>query len=253
MKHQYFGDINDYRKYGLLRALGRASGLSIGVVWLLTRNDDGGDGELRNYLTKPSRWRHYDPELYDQLQRLLQPEVRRTVQHARDWDLISGAAYFEALVTDNRAERQSYFSAAFAALRGYDLIFLDPDIGIEVQSTKFGTRGSSGYVYWSELQEAYGHGHSLLIYQHFPRVVRERFVPFLAGCLAERLGAPQVKGFATRHVAFFLVPQTAHLGSLNSAAADVRSRWRGEIDVWSSGKNEAADHGQTQAGLPEHA
>lgn len=29
MKHRYFGDINDYRKYGLLRALSQATGLSL--------------------------------------------------------------------------------------------------------------------------------------------------------------------------------------------------------------------------------
>jgi len=35
MKNQYFGDINDYRKYGLLRCFAEA-GLNIGVCWMLT-------------------------------------------------------------------------------------------------------------------------------------------------------------------------------------------------------------------------
>lgn len=35
MKKPYFGDVNDYRKYGLLRAFGRA-GLATQVVWMLT-------------------------------------------------------------------------------------------------------------------------------------------------------------------------------------------------------------------------
>ncbi len=58
MKHQYFGDINDYRKYGLLRALSQASGLSLGVCWLLTAPDARPDGEFRNYLEQPRRWRY---------------------------------------------------------------------------------------------------------------------------------------------------------------------------------------------------
>jgi hypothetical protein len=49
MKNQYFGDINDYRKYGLLRAFAEAH-LSVGVCWLLTADDAGGDGELRRLL-----------------------------------------------------------------------------------------------------------------------------------------------------------------------------------------------------------
>ena len=34
VKDQYFGDVNDYRKYGLLRALGHA-GFQTLVVWML--------------------------------------------------------------------------------------------------------------------------------------------------------------------------------------------------------------------------
>ena len=54
MKNQYFGDVNDFRKYGLLRTLQRASGLAVGVCWFLTIDDHAGDGERRNYLTNPA-------------------------------------------------------------------------------------------------------------------------------------------------------------------------------------------------------
>ena len=39
MKDQYFGDINDYRKYGLLRAITASSGLRLLVVWMLTPDE----------------------------------------------------------------------------------------------------------------------------------------------------------------------------------------------------------------------
>jgi hypothetical protein len=44
MKHQYFGDINDYRKYGLLRALQSSSLGGLLVAWMLTPDDGGPDG-----------------------------------------------------------------------------------------------------------------------------------------------------------------------------------------------------------------
>jgi hypothetical protein len=50
MKDQYFGDVNDYRKYGLLRALSSVTRLPIGVCWLLTGPDSRSDGEFRRYL-----------------------------------------------------------------------------------------------------------------------------------------------------------------------------------------------------------
>jgi hypothetical protein len=56
MKNQYFGDINDYRKYGLLRILSDEGSMRTGVCWMLTR-DDGGPltlspffGQLRGIL-----------------------------------------------------------------------------------------------------------------------------------------------------------------------------------------------------------
>ena len=231
MKDQYFGDINDYRKYGLLRTLAGA-GLSVGVCWLLTCDDGGGDGELWNYLTKPWRWRKYDPELYDRLQRLQHPGACRSVRYARECGLISGATYFDQLLSDAADQRDSYFRAAFAALARRHVIFFDPDIGIEVSSTQRGQRGSARYIYWTELQEAYTTGHSLLVYQHFPRVERARFVPFLADALGEQLGASAVMAFVASHVSFFLVPQTQHGVALAKAMETMRLRWRGQIDVW---------------------
>jgi hypothetical protein len=228
MKNQYFGDVNDFRKYGLLRALAGA-GLSIGVCWLLTDDDGGGDGELRKYLTNPSRWRSYDAELYDSLRRLQQPGVPRSVTYTDKWGLVQGATYFNEVLTDDSDQRSAYFNAALRALRGCDVLFFDPDNGIEVVSTSRGKRGSAKYIYWSELREAYGNGHSLLVYQHFPRVVRTRFVPFLTDCLRDELSAPRVTGFATPHVAFFLVHQAGHSEAIKKATEAVQSRWTGQI------------------------
>jgi len=39
MKNQYFGDINDYRKYGLLRGLSNKGEISTLVCWMLTENE----------------------------------------------------------------------------------------------------------------------------------------------------------------------------------------------------------------------
>lgn len=138
------------------------------------------------------------------------------------------------LLTDDKRERDDYFSKALAALRGCDLLFFDPDTGIEVQSTARGKRGSAKYIYWSELHDAYGNGHSLLVYQHFPRVERTRFVPFLADRLRDELGAPRVEGFATPYVGFFLVHQAAHSTALEKGAEAVQAKWPWQIDLWSS-------------------
>ncbi|MGZ8479078.1 MAG: hypothetical protein ACXW6K_13545, partial [Candidatus Binatia bacterium] len=144
--------------------------------WFLTVDDGAGDGELRNYLNHPGRWRHYDPELYDKLQRLLDAEVQRSVSRASEWELVPGASYFDTVLRDHRLARAEYFEAARQVLRNSDLVFVDPDNGIEVPSTKLGAAESSKYVYWAELQAMYGGGQSILVYQHFPRVVKRNGV-----------------------------------------------------------------------------
>ncbi len=46
MKNQYFGDINDYRKCGLLRLLTGRGSLSTAICWMLAPNDRSPDGKF---------------------------------------------------------------------------------------------------------------------------------------------------------------------------------------------------------------
>jgi hypothetical protein len=232
MKDQYFGDINDYRKYGLLRSLAGVSGLRIGICWLLTPDDAGSDGDLRAYLNNPGKWRRYDPELYESLRRLLEGSAGRSVRNAHEWGLVPGAEYFEHVLGDNAEARAEYFYAAWEQLAGCQLLFFDPDNGIEVPSHQWGTRGSSKYVYWRELKESFSRGHSLLIYQHYPRVPRDQFVPFLAERIGEELDRARVSAFKTPYVASFLVEQPEHAQALEGAAAAIVARWSGQMEPW---------------------
>jgi hypothetical protein len=229
MKDQYFGDINDYRKYGLLRVLGSLMQLPIGVCWMLTAPDERSDGEFRRYLDQPIRWRGHDPELYDRLRLLLTPGTGRSVQLARSWELIAGATYHEELLQDNAASRRGYFDRAWTALAACPIIFLDPDNGIEVSSKRVGNKGSSKYVYWDELVETYDRGHSLVIYQHFVRQERDGFVTRLAAQLASRLRAPVVDSFRTANVVFFLVARPEHAAAFARAHDLIQDRWAGQI------------------------
>jgi hypothetical protein len=52
VKHQYFGDINDYRKYGLLRTLCRGLDLDLLIAWMLTPGEDTTDGRFTSYLSQ---------------------------------------------------------------------------------------------------------------------------------------------------------------------------------------------------------
>ena len=88
MKNQYFGDVKDYLKYGLLRCFA-ASGLELGVCWLLTRDDGSTDGSDRRYLEQPSL-REHDPALYDFLRVTCAKPGGRMVSHLEASGLFAG-------------------------------------------------------------------------------------------------------------------------------------------------------------------
>ncbi|MDU0343023.1 hypothetical protein [Bosea rubneri] len=220
MKEQYVGDVNDYRKYALLRLLGR-SGLKLGVCWMLTPNDERSDGNKLSYLDQPQQERH-DSELFALLRRVRsEPDARRLIL-IEGSETLPGAVFVNTIVPEPLFERQLWFKQASAALANADLIFFDPDNGIEVGSAAKGRRNSSKYVYRDELTATYRAGHSLLIYQHFQRKERERFIRDVADDLRRVASNAEIWAIRTSHVVFMLAIQPRHRPALSAAARHVR-------------------------------
>jgi len=127
MKNQYFGDVNDYRKYGLLRAITGHGTLSSMICWMLNEDDDRPDGGKLSYLLKPDTWRGYDKELIDTIREAVVVEGERNVRVAKEKDIIPGADYFETLLNDEKIERNEYFAQFLKEAHGKDLYFFDPE------------------------------------------------------------------------------------------------------------------------------
>jgi hypothetical protein len=232
MKDQYFGDINDYRKYGLLRAIIRASGLSILIAWMLTQDDGSTDGKFISYLEDSKKWSHYDPALFQGIRELLESGQGRQVSLIEKTDLLSGVDYFSLHVPDTISDRKLWFYALVDRSHGKDFVFLDPDNGLEVKSKGYGHKGSSKYVYWHEVANLWSIGKSLLIYQHFIREKRDDFIQRMLKTLREATPYSIVEAFSTPHVVFFMALQPNHHG-LHSAIVDsVEASWKGQIHHW---------------------
>jgi hypothetical protein len=176
MKNKYFGDANDYKKYGLLRILSKNGSKKIAVCWMLTADDERTDGKLIRYLNDPGKWEKYDCQLFDLLKPCLNDPTKRNVSRAAETKIVPGAKYHTQLLTDIAAERERYFQEFMSIAQTCDLSFFDPDNGLEVKSKPAGRRNSCKYLYWHELKEAWAEGQSLLIYQHFPHVERQKFI-----------------------------------------------------------------------------
>lgn len=230
MKNQYFGDINDYLKYGLLRTIGRETGLRTGVCWMLTEDDGRTDGGKTKYLDQHHKWRKHDPSLFDALQAAIQTG-RRHIQVAETSGILPDALYHSDILADKRDARQGYFKNLESAAGACDLLFFDPDNGMAVPSKAMGSKGSSKYLYWEEAGRLARSGKSLIVFQHFARVKRDVFMADLQHRFAEETGAAWVGVLETSNVAYFIVSAQGHEQALRAACGSVARQWDPHIRV----------------------
>ena len=194
---------------------------------MLTADDSRGDGKFTGYLANVNSWRSFDPELFDFLRNTVIKRKCRNIAAITRAGLIPSASYFSHPLTDEN--RKKYFERLDGQLPQPQILFFDPDNGMEVQSIPRGKRGSKKYLYWHEAVHFFSKGHSLLIYQHYPRMERERFTILRAADIMTKLGAPTVYSFKTSNAVFFLVPQQHDEKPFRSIAEKVGLVWGKEI------------------------
>ncbi len=222
VKDQYVGDINDYRKYTLLRALAAGGANKIGVCWMLTPSDGSSDGQKLAYLSQPERYRQFDPVLFDILREAARAPDTRRLQTIENSGVIPGAIYCNGMLPDEISGRQQFIKRCAAELTSTDLVFFDPDNGLEVNSKPKGRRDSSKFLYFDEVADFYASRKSLLIYQHFPRIERNSFISSCAERLRSIVSGAALWVFSTPHVAFFLVIHPESPARLAVAAMEAR-------------------------------
>ena len=176
MKNQYFGDVGDFGKYGLLSALS-SSEMKLGVNWYLTNNDAKTDGKFIEYLHKPE-FVESDVELAEFLRTCIHFD-RRNVSEIRNFERFNDFEFhddvldlknFHALSETGRRKRievrAKWFESSLERLSGCDLIFCDPDNGIETKAMKKVGIDSVKYIFIEELKIMVDKGHSLVVYNH---------------------------------------------------------------------------------------
>ena len=142
MQDRYAGDAGDFGKLALLRALG--PGRRLGVCWYRTEglHEANNDGGHLAYLDQPVRFRHLDTDLFDSLRAYIEA-VRagldcRTVARLEELELLPQGTLFHGTPCPSEAEaRAAWADGMRHGMEPADLVFLDPDNGLE------GTRRSS--------------------------------------------------------------------------------------------------------------
>jgi hypothetical protein len=96
MQNRYVGDIGDYLKLGVLRAL--SPGFHLGIAWWLFPDESHNrDGRHISYLNRPDQWRHFDPDLFDTLHEIVS-SGRRHVHALEAAGVLPGAIFASELI-----------------------------------------------------------------------------------------------------------------------------------------------------------
>jgi hypothetical protein len=225
MKDQYVGDINDYAKYAVLKSLRAHASLPLFVCWMLTANDSRPDGLRLGYLSRQAEYEPLDPPLFAALKSLVE-RGDRTVSAIAKCEILDGATFHDSILRDDPASRVVFFQELWDGLRETpSLVFFDPDNGLEVKSRPPGKPQSSKYLYWREVEATYRLGHSLVIYQHFPRRPRDLVRAEIFNAARICTGAEEAFAICSSFVGFVVIPQSAHAQGLLAGAGRVCSAW----------------------------
>ena len=179
MQNRYTGDIGDFGKLGLLRAV-QSSGLTIGVNWYLVPDENhNADGRYIQYLEN-ERLRSCDESLWMELKRIVN-SGQREVSSLQSEQILKAIHYSELLDFNGktRAERmkirEEWHKCALTRLSGVDVVFVDPDNGLVVPSVT-GTAKENKYVKPGELLDYYSQGSSIIYYQHKARLPDDYYI-----------------------------------------------------------------------------
>ena len=173
MRDEYVGDMGDFGKYILLRELSAIndSGIKVGVNWYFNNRPEGAIGYLSS--KDSDAYRNLDGPLFDRLKDIVTP-CRRTVYEIEKTCILPNISiYYRVPIPysaekqiDRKIRREDWFENSLKVLAGANIIFLDPDNGIETPSAKMTRADAVKYAFMTEIERYYGADKSVIIYNH---------------------------------------------------------------------------------------
>jgi len=185
MQDRYVGDVGDFGKYGLLNEICKKSngGTRLGINWFyyVTREekqkrDKGRRFDYLNDENKDSKkYAACFRDLYNELKGIV--DSRRSIGEIEKGLILPKETIFYSKPlpyssvnpSEREEERKNWFKVSLSQLKSADIIFLDPDNGIQTDKVRKTQIKAIKYVFKDEIKEYYELGKSLIIYNHRDR------------------------------------------------------------------------------------
>ena len=262
MQDNFVGDWGDFGKYSLLRALTGLcplqpsdDQLSLGVVWYVPDDEtiartESGHGQHVGYLFDDQArqdWSRCDELLFNELRSIVCGD--RTLRTVGRSGLIGpdDAFHYRSIclpaLSEREVKRREWLDDALQRVKGQDLIFLDPDVGMadpeaDNAPKKLSPRSQEApkYVYMCELDEFLMLDSSIIVYQSFGRADRcqsmRAWRKMLCNRYPDRL-PPEIVRFGSR--AFIILPAAAHATIVGRRLQELmgpRSPWGKHLSLY---------------------
>lgn len=224
MQERWAGNVGDFGKLALLRQL--MEGRQLAICWYLTcgQSEHGHERRYFDYLNRPGDFRHLAPEVFDVLKDITsgnQAGISRIGALENSGLLLNGALFHSKKVPKRAPLRQIWARELIESINQADLVFLDPDNGIQ------GRRITPKHVALAEIAALRRQGRALVIVQRqsgrHPKFVAEKL---------KSLGCRRIELIRFRLVSsrFFVVAD--HDVAISQRIASFSRKWGNWIQTY---------------------
>lgn len=235
MQDKYVGDVGDFGKYGLLdciydasRRLKHEAVLGVNWYYVTGETEKPTDGRYTEYLDKKNNRnaRIYEqcfPELYKKLKEKV-GNKQRNIKSIEDGYVLPKSTifytepipYMSLNPKEREADREKWFAKSLHKLETANIVFLDPDNGIQTKSVRKTHKRAVKYVFDDEIQRYYEAGKSLIIYTHRDRSKESDYKQKLLDIKdilndEEKMRVLKFKRYSVRHYLFLMQKEHENL------------------------------------------
>ena len=224
MQERWAGSVGDFGKLALLRQL--MEGRRLAICWYLTgQSNHEHERRYFDYLDRPGDFRHLAPEIFDVLKEITSDNRSETSRIAalENSGLLNGALFHSKKVPKRASLRQLWAKELIESTSEADLVFLDPDNGIQ------GRRITPKHVALAEIAALRRQGRALVIVQR--QSGRQAEPKFIAEKL-KSLGCRRIELIRFRLVSsrFFVVAD--HDVAISERIASFSRKWGNWIQTY---------------------
>jgi hypothetical protein len=199
MQDRYIGDVGDFGKYLLLNDIYNISkgSIRLGINWFYVSGKNEGETEggkpvttvtpVFNYLSDKNKYSNKYctcfPELYRQLKNIVDNDRRNIKEIENNSVLPIGTVFYSKPLPLPYllGARENWLDESLTNLKNTDIIFLDPDNGIQTEKVKKTQSKANKYVFKDEIKQYYDSDKSLIIYNHKDHKPRDEYNTKISG------------------------------------------------------------------------